>query len=77
MINEHDLKDFPDSPYAEMQSSRLYELNNNTDFFFMKNKYKFLKPDGTYAIIQDLNGNRGNLYMATIVQVPKVKDNHA
>lgn len=77
MINEHDLKDFPDSPYAEMQSSKLYELNNNTDFFFMKNKYKFLKPDGMYAIIQDRNGSTANISMATVVQVPKVKDNNA
>ena len=73
MINEHDIKDFPGSPYAEttaMIKKKLYELNNGTHFQFMNHEYLFVKPDGMYAIIQDDEGNRGNLNMACEVLIP-------
>ena len=73
MINEHDIKDFPGSPYAEttaMIKKRLYELNNGMHFQFMNNEYLFVKPDGMYAIIQDSEGNQGNLNMACEVLIP-------
>ena len=73
MINEHDIKDFPGSPYAEttaMIKKKLYELNNGTYFQFMNNEYKFVKPDGMYAIIEDEEGYRGNLNMACEVLIP-------
>lgn len=70
MINEHDIKDFPGSPYQTMLRRKLYELNNNTEFFYMQNKYTFIKPDGMYAIIKDIDGNRGNLSMTCEVLIP-------
>ena len=73
MINEHDIKDFPDSPYANntaMIKKKLYELKNNTYFQFMNNEYLFVKPDGMYAIIEDDWGLRGNLNMACEVLIP-------
>lgn len=70
MLNEHDLRDFPNSPYQDMQQVKLYQLNNNTDFFYMQHKYTFIKPDGMYGIIEDIDGNRGNLSMYCEVLIP-------
>lgn len=73
MINEHDIKDFPNSPYANntaMIKKKLYELKNGTYFQFMNNEYLFVKPDGMYAILQDSEGNQGNLNMACEVLIP-------
>ena len=72
MINEHDIRDFPDSPYSNQGAiqKKLYELKNGTWFMFSGNKYLFVKPDGMYAIIQDSEGNRYNLNMACEVLIP-------
>lgn len=72
MINEHDIHDFPGSPYEkhhEKQYKKLYELENNTWFVFAGYKYLFVKPDGMYAVIEDYKGNRGNIHMACEVEV--------
>ena len=71
MINEHDIQDFPGSPYSK-QYKKLYELKNNTWFVFAGYKYLFVKPDGMYAIIEDCKGDRGNLNMACEVEVLEV-----
>ena len=72
MINEHDIQDFPNSPYSNRGAiqKKLYELKNGTWFIFSGNKYLFVKPDGAYAIIENSEGERGNLHMACDVLIP-------
>lgn len=72
MINEHDIRDFPDSPYSNQGAiqKKLYELKNCTWFMFSGNKYLFVKPDGAYAIIENPEGVRGNMHMGCEVLIP-------
>jgi hypothetical protein len=53
MINEHDIKDFPNSPYADPVP--LYKLSNGSYFTFPGSYkvYYYEKPDGMYSICYD------------------------
>ena len=72
MINEHDIKDFPNSPYAD--SVPLYNLKNNSYFKFPDGEtiYHFIKPDGMYSICYDLYGEL--FHFAVFSEVIEVKD---
>lgn len=72
MINEHDIRDFPYSPYAD--TVLLYELKNDSYFKFQdcSKVYHFVKPDGMYSICYDLQGNL--FHFAVFSKVIEVKE---
>ena len=55
MINEHDIKDFPGSPY---EPKKLYELQQGSyfridDVFASNMIYRLIKLDGMYSVCTD------------------------
>lgn len=72
MINEHDIKDFPESPYGD--TVQLYTLRNKSFFKFPDSPevYQFMRPDGMYSVCY--NSKDELLHFAVFAEVIEVKD---
>ena len=75
MLNEHDIKDFPNSPYSE-EPKLLWNLQKDDKFviddtFASNIVYTFKKVDGMYSVCYDQDGILMHFHVGTPVKVVK------